>query len=47
MQIIRIALSMQETTPGGATDLLEVLGKTESINRIGQVLSYAASENVI
>ena len=31
---IRVALSGKESTPCGATEILEILGKDESINRI-------------
>ena len=31
---IRTAVSGRETTPGGATQLLEILGKAESLKRI-------------
>ena len=31
---IRVALSGKQTTPGGATELMEVLGKEESLRRI-------------
>ena len=31
---IRTALSGKETTPGGATQLMEILGKEESVRRI-------------
>ena len=35
---VRIALSGKETTPGGATELAVVLGKEESLRRIGLAL---------
>lgn len=35
---VRIALSGRETTPGGATELAVILGKTETINRIDAAL---------
>ena len=31
---IRTAVSGKQNTPGGATELMEVLGKEESLNRI-------------
>ena len=31
---IRTAVSGKQSTPGGATELMEVLGKEESLNRI-------------
>jgi glutamyl-tRNA synthetase len=37
---IRIALSGQDTTPGGATELAEILGKEETINRIAAAIVY-------
>jgi glutamyl-tRNA synthetase len=37
---IRIALSGQETTPGGATELAEILGKEESLKRIAAAAAY-------
>jgi glutamyl-tRNA synthetase len=36
---VRIALSGQETTPGGATELACVLGKTETIKRIENAIN--------
>ncbi len=36
---VRIALSGKETTPGGATELAVVLGKTETLNRIKHALA--------
>ena len=36
---VRIALSGKETTPGGATELAVVLGKTETLNRIKHALT--------
>ncbi|MBQ9271315.1 MAG: glutamate--tRNA ligase [Alphaproteobacteria bacterium] len=36
---VRIALSGQETTPGGATELACVLGKTETLKRISDAIS--------
>lgn len=32
---IRTAVSGKQNTPGGATELMEVLGKEESLRRIG------------
>lgn len=37
--IIRIALTMLEVTPGGATEIAEILGKEESIKRLNEVLN--------
>lgn len=37
---IRIALSGQDTTPGGATELAEILGKEETIKRIAAAAVY-------
>lgn len=37
---IRIALSGQDTTPGGATELAEILGKEETMNRIAAAVVY-------
>ena len=34
MWAVRIAVARQAVTPGGATELMEVFGKTESIERI-------------
>ena len=39
MWCIRIAVSGMAATPGGATEIMEVIGKTESINRIKLALS--------
>lgn len=36
---LRIALSGKETTPGGATEIAVILGKSETINRLQQALS--------
>ena len=36
--IIRIALTMLEVTPGGATEIAEILGKEETLNRLNDVL---------
>ncbi|MHC1785245.1 MAG: glutamate--tRNA ligase [Anaerolineaceae bacterium] len=37
---IRIALSGQETTPGGATELAEILGKEETLKRLAAAAAY-------
>ena len=37
---IRIALSGEEVTPSGATEIASVLGKTETIKRLNDALSY-------
>ena len=34
MWVVRIAISGQEVTPGGATEILELLGKDESLKRL-------------
>lgn len=39
MWAVRIAVGRQAVTPGGATELMEVFGKTESIERIKLALS--------
>lgn len=39
MWCIRIAVSGMAATPGGATEIMEVIGKTESVNRIELALS--------
>lgn len=38
MWAVRIAIGRQAVTPGGATELMEVFGKTESIARIKQAI---------
>lgn len=35
---VRIAVSGQSVTPGGAIEILEILGKTESVNRIDKAI---------
>lgn len=39
MWAVRIAVARQSVTPGGATELMEVFGKTESIDRIKLAIS--------
>ena len=39
---VRIALSGRETTPGGATELAEILGKEETLKRISEALQKLA-----
>ena len=39
MWAIRVAIARQGITPGGATELMEVFGKDESIARIEQAVS--------
>ena len=34
MWIVRIALTFTQATAGGATEILEILGKSESLTRI-------------
>ena len=41
---IRTALSGKQMTPGGATELMELLGKEESINRINDAIKKLESE---
>ena len=41
---IRTALSGKQMTPGGATELMEVLGKEESIARIKAAIEKLAAE---
>ena len=36
---MRIALTGLEVTPGGATEIAEILGKEESVNRLNNVLN--------
>ena len=40
MWVVRIAISGQEITPGGATEILELLGKEESLVRLNNSLNY-------
>ena len=42
---IRVALSGRLVTPGGCTDLLEILGKEESVNRISVGIRKISEEN--
>lgn len=42
MWAVRIAIGRQAVTPGGATELMEVFGKTESIERIKQAIDELA-----
>ena len=39
MWCIRIAVSGMAATPGGATEIMEVIGKDESLKRIGAALA--------
>ena len=39
MWCVRIAVSGMSATPGGATEIMEVIGKTESIKRIDSAIS--------
>ena len=34
MWVVRIAISGKSVTPGGATEILDILGKSESIKRL-------------
>ena len=38
MWVVRIAISGKEVTPGGATEILEILGKNESLSRLRKSL---------
>ena len=38
MWIVRIAITFTAATPGGATEILEILGKDESLNRLKQTI---------
>lgn len=42
---IRTALSGKQMTPGGATELMELLGKEESLNRLSQAVEKLKKEN--
>ena len=42
---LRIALSMQKVTPGGVTEILYLLGKDESLNRLNAALNQLARSN--
>ena len=42
MWCIRIAVSGMAATPGGATEIMEVIGKTESLARIEKAISALA-----
>ena len=42
MWAVRVAVARKDITPGGATELLEVLGRTEALARIEQALSELA-----
>ena len=41
---IRTALSGKQMTPGGATEIMEILGKEESLNRIKAAIEKYAAE---
>ena len=41
---IRVALSGKQMTPGGATELMEVLGKEESLARIQTAIDRLSQE---
>ena len=43
---IRTAVSGKQMTPGGATELMEILGKEESIARIKKGLNYSAIKGI-
>ena len=38
MWAVRIAISGKHVTPGGATEILEILGKEESLERLNNSL---------
>jgi glutamyl-tRNA synthetase len=42
MWCVRIAVSGMSATPGGATEIMEVIGKEESLKRIDTALSKLA-----
>ena len=42
MWCIRIAVSGMSATPGGATEIMEVIGKDESLDRIDKALAKLA-----
>ena len=42
MWCIRIAVSGMTATPGGATEIMEVIGKAESLDRIEKALQKLA-----
>ena len=39
MWAVRVAIARQAVTPGGATELMEVFGKAETLSRIEQALA--------
>ena len=41
---VRTAVSGKQMTPGGATEIMEVLGKEESIKRIKAAIEKLSSE---
>ena len=41
---IRTAVSVKQNTPGGATEIMEVLGKDESLKRIGAAVEKLSAE---
>ena len=41
---IRTAVSGKQMTPGGATELMEILGKTESVARIRAAIAKLEAE---
>ena len=41
---IRTAVSGKQNTPGGATEIMEVLGKDESLKRIGAAVEKLSAE---
>ena len=41
---VRTAVSGKQSTPGGATELMEILGKEESIARVKQAIAKLEAE---
>ena len=41
---VRIAVSGRQTTPAGATEIMEILGKEESLNRIKAAIKKLEAE---
>ena len=44
---IRTAVSGKQSTPGGATELMEILGKEESIARIKAAIESFQNKNLV
>lgn len=45
MWVVRVAVSGQTVTPGGATEILELLGKSESLLRLKKILNLCKNHN--